>query len=203
MAGNDPLVQDANIRDSIPGLSYRADIVLNHVVGRSGAANFPVLTQATNPLIFEGGSAQPIVKFAASDTTTLLLSHQLPGEFDPDANEIKVILLAGASSITDPNTLNVSISRTKANVAANQQFVGSSAAAGVAPAAYTDGVAQQITPVTPSRYTWTFTDVFAPNDGIHIKITPGGTATDSVYLYGVTLRIRRHAALRYMPDRTN
>lgn len=209
MAGNDPFVQDANIRDSTPStFSYRASYAFNVAAGRSDTANFPVLTNATNPGIVDGTAGFPAVLFNNGNSASLLLNYEMPGEFDPDADRMIVDLTWRDPDQNDTAIgFAVSLIRGKAPLAANERFVNSAAAVGVVPAAITTPGANTHD-ATAGVSIWRDSTTFSlkgllPYDALCIKITPQGNTNDHMHLWSGSARIQRHAALRYQPDRFN
>lgn len=208
MAGDNALMQDENLRDSIPkgGSGFRCTYPLNAIAGMSGAANFPALTNATNPAKANLGNGHLGVSFAANDDTPLYVPWVIPGEYDTDSDEFSVLLLVSSPGNDVAQTMQVTGARSKANLVANQKFVNSAAAVGVAPAALTTAPATQTLTAaitTPVLLTFTFTSpALNPYDPITIIVTPGSHATDAISLHGMFARIKRHAGLRYFPDRT-
>lgn len=188
MAGNDPLVAEANARDSVKGsaLLWR-DIPISLSAFRN--SSFLILTAATTPVVGTS-SGQHRIRWAAADAAAILLSFDIPGDYNP---------------VQDKFYLDLKLVKSTSGNAAAATIGGATsiARAGSANAIGTVSPSETISDdVTPTIASLDFSGSgFYGKDTIGITITPGAHDTCVIDLYGARVRYSGGLSLYSETDR--
>lgn len=201
MSGHNPLNAELEARDSVKQGGIWKDISLPfpHCLTTAGQ----ILTGATTPLITTS-STRPVVRWAAGDAAAVVLTFDIPADYDEfsDALEIRLKLAKSTAGNAADTTIAAAAYITRATLA-----LPSSVAAARTPL-ISDETTPSILILPFTRNNDGYASVaktrqFKANDTLSVTLTPSAHATAVIDLFGIRVRYKGGLSMYNAEDRNS